>query len=107
MDFIITSAGLMGILCPIYMAEESYKTRRDFWIDLEIRCTVVSSSIGLSFLFLFYSGVLGPPTTLYHRLDLLCLPELDGLAGLQALRLAQNEEGMAGSGLLLLRILSS
>ena len=94
MDFIITSAGLMGILCPKYMAEKCYKTRRDFWIDLEIHCTVVSSSIGLSFLFLFY---LGPPRHPSHLQHLLFLPEHDGIAGLQV-RLAQNDDGMAGSG---------
>ena len=100
--FIINSAILVGISCLIIMEEgvftQEKETRRDFWIDPEIRRNVVSSSIGLSFLFLFYSGVLGPPHhPQCHRRQLLFLPEPDGIEGLQE-RLAQNEDSMAGSG---------
>ena len=97
-DFIKISVGLVGLINVVegVFTEEKDKTRRDFWIDPEIRRTVVSSSIGLSYLFLFY---LGPPRHPSHLQHLLFLPEHDGIAGLQV-RLAQNDDGMAGSGFL-------
>ena len=63
-DFIRNSAGLVAIICLINMEterfredKEHYNAGRDFWIDLEIQRTTVSSSIGLSFLFFFLRSI--------------------------------------------------